>query len=153
MVRAMDEDEMLKRMTKLLEQGCTMLASHHSCGAPLFRCQGEIICPVCSVEGSTEEGGSSEIGGESKPVLPQAAQKAEEELAAEVKEPSRSAEVRRDLSSQDEQKLAKDMVRRSLLHRLEGLSADLERESDLDKLRRQLGCIEGILNVLKSLET
>lgn len=149
----MDEEEMLKRMTKLLEQGCTMLASHHSCGAPLFRCQGEIICPACSTERSTKEGMSQEMGGESKPVLPQAAQKAEEGLAAEVKEPSRPAEVRRDLSSQDEQKLAKDMVRRSLLHRLEGLTEDLEREDDLDKLRRQLGCIEGILNVLKSLET
>ncbi len=149
----MDEEEMLKRMTKLLEQGCTMLASHHSCGAPLFRCQGEIICPVCSMESSTEEGGSSEIRGESHPVFPQAAQKAEEELAAEIKEPSRPAEVQRDWSSQDDQKLAKDMVRRSLLHRLEGLTEDLEREDDLDKLRRQLGCIEGILNVLKSLET
>ena len=49
-VRRMEEDEMLKRMTKLLEQGCTMLASHHSCGAPLFRCKGEIICPACSLE-------------------------------------------------------------------------------------------------------
>ena len=27
-----------------------MLASHHDCGAPLFRCQGDIVCPVCSFE-------------------------------------------------------------------------------------------------------
>ena len=46
----MDEDEVLSKITKLLEQGCTMLASHHDCGAPLFRCQGEIVCPVCSFE-------------------------------------------------------------------------------------------------------
>jgi len=27
-----------------------MLASHLYCGAPLFRCQGDIVCPVCSFE-------------------------------------------------------------------------------------------------------
>jgi len=44
----MDEDEVLAKITRLLEKGCTMLASHHDCGAPLFRYQGEIVCPVCS---------------------------------------------------------------------------------------------------------
>ena len=46
----MQEDEVLAKITKLLERGCTMLASHHDCGAPLFRCQGDIVCPVCSFE-------------------------------------------------------------------------------------------------------
>ena len=45
----MDEEEKLKRITRLLEQGCTMLAAHHDCGAPLFRRKGEIICPICSL--------------------------------------------------------------------------------------------------------
>jgi len=44
----MDEDEVLEKITRLLERGCTMLATHHDCGAPLFRCQGEVVCPVCS---------------------------------------------------------------------------------------------------------
>jgi UPF0148 protein len=44
----MDEDYVLGKITRLLEQGCTMLATHHSCGAPLFRCKGEVVCPVCS---------------------------------------------------------------------------------------------------------
>jgi len=46
----LEEDEVLAKITKLLERGCTMLASHHDCGAPLFRCQGDIVCPVCSFE-------------------------------------------------------------------------------------------------------
>ena len=45
----MDEEEKLRRITSLLEQGCTMLAAHHNCGAPLFRRKGEIICPICSL--------------------------------------------------------------------------------------------------------
>ena len=46
----MNEDEVLAKITRLLEKGCTMLASHHDCGAPLFRCQGDIVCPVCSFQ-------------------------------------------------------------------------------------------------------
>lgn len=46
----MNEDEVLAKITRLLERGCTMLASHHDCGAPLFRCQGNIVCPVCSFQ-------------------------------------------------------------------------------------------------------
>jgi UPF0148 protein len=46
----MNEDEVLAKITRLLEKGCTMLASHHDCGAPLFRCKGDIVCPVCSFQ-------------------------------------------------------------------------------------------------------
>ena len=59
----MQEDEVLAKITKLLERGCTMLASHHDCGAPLFRCQGDIVCPVCTFEdqsGSAKRGPVSE---------------------------------------------------------------------------------------------
>jgi UPF0148 protein len=66
----MEKDEVLAKITKLLERGCTMLASHHDCGAPLFRCQGDIVCPVCSFEDesiSAMEGSASEaVSGEQK---------------------------------------------------------------------------------------
>jgi UPF0148 protein len=62
----MDEEEKLNRITRLLEQGCTMLAAHHDCGAPLFRCKGEIICPICSIVSMDSSGKS--IGGKDTPV-------------------------------------------------------------------------------------
>ncbi|MDF0591107.1 Sjogren's syndrome/scleroderma autoantigen 1 family protein [Candidatus Methanocrinis natronophilus] len=46
----MEEEEAIKRITRLLEMGGTMLANHHDCGAPLFRYKGEVVCPVCSFE-------------------------------------------------------------------------------------------------------
>lgn len=46
----MDEEEAIRRITRLLEMGGTMLATHHDCGAPLFRYKGEVVCPVCSFE-------------------------------------------------------------------------------------------------------
>ncbi len=41
------EDDKIKKITGLLEKGGTMTASHHECGAPLFRYQGKTVCPVC----------------------------------------------------------------------------------------------------------
>ena len=56
----MDEEEKVKRITSFLEKGCTMLANHHDCGAPLFRCKGKILCPICSF--STEKPDNTSIG-------------------------------------------------------------------------------------------
>lgn len=34
-------------MSRLLELGGTMLAEHCRCGAPMFRYQGRVGCPIC----------------------------------------------------------------------------------------------------------
>ncbi|MDV0445254.1 hypothetical protein MmiAt1_08200 [Methanimicrococcus sp. At1] len=45
----MDSDDNVKKIARFLENGGTMLANHcDTCGAPLFRFKGEIICPLCS---------------------------------------------------------------------------------------------------------
>ncbi len=45
-----DSDDKIQKITKLLEKGGTMLATHHECGAPMFRYQGKIVCPVCDFQ-------------------------------------------------------------------------------------------------------
>ncbi len=70
-----------------------------------------------------------------------------EELAPSVLQKD-EAEV----SGRDELGQAKDFLRRVLLHRLKDLTEGVEGEGDLAKLRRQLGCIEGIVNILEALE-
>lgn len=43
-----DSDDKIKQISKLLEMGGTMLAQHcTTCGAPLFRYQGNVLCPIC----------------------------------------------------------------------------------------------------------
>jgi UPF0148 protein len=155
----MDEEEMLQRITRLLEQGCTMLATHHSCGAPLFRCRGEIVCPVCSFA----EGQSAPSPGKDQgvPFMPEkaggegqrgaemtGAQEASSSLqpSAGVEEPGLGATR----ASQEEPNIA--YLRESVMRKLRDLTAAMEGEQDLDKLRRQLDCIEGALKVLRSME-
>jgi hypothetical protein len=57
-----------------------------------------------------------------------------------------------EISTQEEPILAKGFLRQVLLHRLKELAGDVENEGDLDKMHRQLDCIEGILRILSALE-
>ena len=50
-----EKDQKVKRIARFLELGGTMLAEHcKECGAPRFRYQGKIICPICDVRDEEE---------------------------------------------------------------------------------------------------
>ena len=46
-MRVAGDEDKVRKITVLLEHGGTMLAQHHTCGAPLFKYQGRLVCPVC----------------------------------------------------------------------------------------------------------
>lgn len=51
-----EKDQKVKRIARFLELGGTMLAEHCKvCGAPRFRYQGKVICPICDVRDEEEE--------------------------------------------------------------------------------------------------
>jgi len=51
-----EKDKKVKRIARFLEIGGTMLAEHCKvCGAPKFRYQGQVICPLCDVREEGEE--------------------------------------------------------------------------------------------------
>ena len=169
----MNEDEVLAKITRLLEKGCTMLASHHDCGAPLFRCQGDIVCPVCSfqeeplsamrVPVTEADWGKDERTPDPCREQPPQMQKKSPGSAMEEDHPGHSvAEDQSDRSMgrdqsdhsiQDDVLLGsvKDNLRSVLLLRLRELTDSLRAEQDLDKLKRLLDCLEALLRVLKSL--
>ena len=50
-----EKDQKVKRIARFLELGGTMLAEHCKvCGAPRFRYQGKVICPICDVKEEEE---------------------------------------------------------------------------------------------------
>jgi UPF0148 protein len=56
-----EKDQKVKRIARFLEMGGTMLAEHCKvCGAPRFRYQGKVICPICDVK---EEGEEEQVSG------------------------------------------------------------------------------------------
>jgi len=81
-----DKDKKVKRIARFLELGGTMLAEHCKvCGAPKFRYQGTVICPICDVREENEETPAPE------PV-------------AEVQAPEARASIERDRSSLESRK-------------------------------------------------
>ena len=170
----MNEDEVLAKITRLLEKGCTMLASHHDCGAPLFRCQGDIVCPVCSfqeeplsamrVPVTEADWGKDERTPDPCREQPPQMQKKSPGSAMEEDHPGHSVAEdqsdrsmgrdQSDYSIQDDVLLGsvKDNLRSVLLLRLRELTDSLRAEQDLDKLERLLDCLEALLRVLRSLQ-
>jgi UPF0148 protein len=145
----MDEDEVLKKITRLLEKGCTMLATHHDCGAPLFRCQGEVVCPVCSF-------GANGVASEKVQLSSSAAPKETISNSENASMQQRSAKesVSNRLMPEDNELIRiKAHLCGSMLIRLEQLTEGLEEEQDLDKLKKQLDCIEGLLRVFRFLQS
>ena len=151
----MDEDEVLSKITRLLEQGCTMLATHHDCGAPLFRCQGEVVCPVCSFPDkpsplAVAEPLSSATQGEK--LNSERVPSSHKETGESLPEISVSKETICDERVDVELVRVKANLRASLLRRLGELTACLEMEQDLDRLKKQLDCIEGLLRAFRSMQ-
>jgi UPF0148 protein len=147
----MEDEENLKKITKLLEQGCTMLATHHSCGAPLFRCKGQVICPICSSqqEGNVEaEKISSASEGGQEFVIPSLSSNAEKaELHVKA-----LGSIPKQIEKIEDIGRTKNALRVALMHKLNDLQKSMEEEEDLDRLSKLLECMERILKTLKILE-
>jgi UPF0148 protein len=153
----MEEDEFLSKITRLLEKGCTMLATHHDCGAPLFRCRGEVVCPVCSFadEPSSAPGGlqsASSGAGENEKTNSDRAHLPERERIGGLYAETEAKPARRDEQNDEDLMQAKGRLRAALLHRLREITVGLEEENDLDKLKKQLDCLEGLLRVFRSMQ-
>lgn len=171
----------MKKITGFLEKGCTMLANHHDCGAPLFRCNGKILCPICS--SGTSKADDTSIG-ETNSVVTKgvddtkassnARARDEEDLASSVEHAqSLDQEHREDdrqgacyinmdseslvqnscESLQDSEfETTKQSVKTAVLFRLKDLALDIKEEKDLCRLRDQLDCAEAALKLISALK-
>jgi UPF0148 protein len=172
----MEEEEAIKRITRLLEMGGTMLATHHDCGAPLFRYRGEVVCPVCSFE----EVGASQVpsraeklapGPEGRPSGKARSISAPEEERGSATElgAKRAVEVvsspetgdygeiahREPVSGKMGQKdhvdEAKEELKIVILQKIRDISEKMRDEQDLGRLKSQLEYVKEALKVLEHL--
>ncbi|MEA1945555.1 MAG: Sjogren's syndrome/scleroderma autoantigen 1 family protein [Euryarchaeota archaeon] len=102
-------------MSRLLELGGTMLADHCSrCGAPLFRYQGRIGCPVCDFT-----------------------MKQKEEIKEKKERKETAASPFRDIISE----------------KIGEIASDMQKETDLGRIRDQMDCIERGIRILGMLDS
>jgi UPF0148 protein len=121
-----DEHLKLQRITKLLEIGGTMLATSHECGAPMFRYQGKVMCPVCDVQ-------------EEKKALPE----------SEIRKPSL---IRKTIQKEQTSGKPHDDIVVMIKDKTEIIAASLENETDLQRIKDKLECIELGMRILKLME-
>lgn len=126
-----DENTKLQRITKFLEMGGTMLAASHDCGAPMFRYQGKTFCPVCDV-------------GEEKKAAREAGTPRQETTGQElVKRP-----VKKEISLPVEQD---EDIGATIRNKIQNIASSLESETDLQRIREKLECIELGMRILRSM--
>ncbi len=122
-----DENLKMQKITKLLEKGGTMLAQSHGCGAPMFRFQGKVLCPVCDPGTEEEKKASGEQEALKRPL--------QKETAPET--PSRIRD--------------NGQIAAMTKKKIQVIAEGLENETDLHRIKEKLECIELGIRILKLL--
>ena len=131
------EDEQIRKISKMLELGGTMLAEHcQTCSSPMFRYHGNVICPVCNTR---EEGQPAEVP--ATPVTP---------VSTSVPEPRpesqrKSAPIA--AVSSGEMLPLEELI----LKKITGIANSMQDETDPRRISEQLDIIERGLVVIEQL--
>lgn len=128
-----DSDDNIQKITKLLEKGGTMLATHHECGAPMFRYQGKVVCPVCDFQEKRQIIEPQETGKTEKKQIEQGQQKKSQSLQMSPQ----SVDISR--------------INDIITNKIRELAASLENEAELERIKDKMECIEQGLKILKML--
>ena len=112
-----------------------MLATHHECGAPMFRFQGKVVCPVCDFEEKKQ------ISEERQKMEKQQIEQDKQEREPPRKTPM-SLPQSGDLMA----------INDSIMDKIRDLAISLENETDLCRVRDKMDCIEEGLKILKLLK-
>ena len=118
-----------------------MLANHHDCGAPMFRYQGKVTCPVCDFQDkkSTRVTGNQEIQVE----------KTESGSLGMGQGTSEPAHIQ-DMSGIAGSDIVNyDDTRFIIRKKISTLVKSLENETDLQRVKDKMDCIEQGIRILK----
>lgn len=134
----LEEKQKIQKITDLLEKGGTMLANHHNCGAPMFRYMGKVMCPVCEIGGEN----SAQSG---KDKITEKTQLENKSVPVSTK-PVEKSQSQTVLTSSDIK------IKNQILNKVHSLAEGIEDETDLQRLRDKMECIELGIKILELLK-
>jgi UPF0148 protein len=146
---AMDDND-LKKVTKMLERGGTMLAKHCDCGAPLFKYQGKVVCPVCDgkKEEPPQESTRLAVPVETKPALaPQAVTTVKKEQIAELPSDRQVSVVIGDST------LNEPAIEAVVIAKINEISTRMANEMYPERIKMYMEILETSLRVLRELRS
>ncbi len=123
-----DEKSKMQKITRLLELGGTMLATSHECGAPMFRYQGKVLCPVCDVGEAPRE---------------------TEKGTGMVKHEAIKRPIQKEIPAPVGQY---DTIATITKNKIQSIAESLDSETDLQRVKDKLECMELGIRILKLLE-
>ena len=136
-------DEQVRKISKLLELGGTMLAEHcNICGSPMFRYHGNVICPVCNTK---EEGQSAQV-----PATPSVVSTPEPmpELSQPASQPvSQGTNAPKNVVSGGAVLPLEELI----LKKITSIANSMQDETDPRRISEQLDIIERGLGVIEQL--
>lgn len=139
------DDQKIKRISRMLELGGTMLAEHClTCGAPKFRYQGQIICPVCDVSEEPQQPVPTPA-----PVPPVKMPEPIPRPEAEVSEPVPSA---RKVSKPKPTIPGMAPVEELILRKMTAIGQQMQDETDPRRIQESFELIERGLSIIERLK-
>lgn len=162
-----EEDIKLEKISKFLEQGGTMLAQHCECGVPLFRFKGKVICPICDSNSNKVEKKQKEIEIPKKSAIEQSPSQISTPSVNEIPgtsstlattlitplptpniQSNASTGIKPDVMSPE----TSEFIKKTLINKIVQLSLDLQRETDLSRIKQQIEAIESGTKALDNLK-
>ncbi|WP_407355401.1 Sjogren's syndrome/scleroderma autoantigen 1 family protein [Methanolobus sp. WCC5] len=147
------DDDNIQKISRMLEIGGTMLAQHcDNCGAPLFRYQGRIMCPVCDSvrdpRGSVQQ--ATEVISSSMEKVPLSSQKAkDEQVAASTVDPYPKSSSFLD-PAKDHDPLHDSVleVESLIIRKMIGVARSMQDETDARRIAEHLDLIDRCVDIM-----
>jgi len=142
-----EKDNKIEKISKLLEQGGTMLAQHCKCGAPLFRYHGNVICPVCNSHLNISKNSNENID----------EKKIEKNFKKEIERKNNILNIPSDQSSTFRSSPTsitpetQEFISKAIINKITQLCSDLDCETDLNRIKKQLETIGSGIKVLNEI--
>jgi UPF0148 protein len=152
-----EEDIKLEKISKFLEQGGTMLAQHCECGVPLFRFKGKVMCPICDSNSNKGEKKQKEIEISKESTIEQSPSQISIPSVNEIPgtssttpdiQSNASTGIKPDVMSPE----TSEFIKKNLINKIVQLSLDLQRETDLSRIKQQIEAIESGTKALDNLK-
>lgn len=140
------EDDNLKKVTKMLERGGTMLAKHCECGAPMFKYHGKVVCAVCD---SKKEESNLAVPVETRPALsPQAMEPVRKGPVTEIPQQRQQVSVVMGDASLDEA-----AIEAIVIAKINEISGRMATEIYPERIKMYMEILETSLRVLRELRS
>ncbi|MEA3295007.1 MAG: Sjogren's syndrome/scleroderma autoantigen 1 family protein [Euryarchaeota archaeon] len=148
-----EKDNKIEKISKLLEQGGTMLAQHCKCGAPLFRYHGNVICPICDshlneIKNKNENMDENKIENKIKKEI--------ERKNVILNRPSDQSLTSQSFSTSQSSPTSitpetQEFISNAIINKITQLCSDLDCETDLNRVKKQLETIGSGIKVLNEI--